>query len=287
MTGQAVQVQIVPGSARSPSTVAAGGVELEQLGAGATTVSASITGFVALPNASLGVTISAPGITVSNTIETGSGLIRFQSGSLGASSHGGVTLTITSSDQSTLLLSPDAATVGTASIDIVMPDGTTSFSYYTHGLEGQTGNVSITASAPGFVDGSNSAAVVQPAFDIILLNTFTTVGAADDPFQVRVGIPNADQTAINYEQQVRPGGQTLNVTVDNSDAAVAQLALDGVPPAQSVRVQIAPGVARSPSTVVAGGVAFDPIAVGTTTVAATISGFIVLPNASLLVTVNP
>jgi hypothetical protein len=56
--------------------------------------------------------------------------------------------------------------------------------------------------------------------------------------------------------------------------------------AQSVTVEIAEGVYDSPSTVAAGGVAFDPLGSGTTTVSATIAGFIATAAASVEVTVT-
>jgi hypothetical protein len=53
-------------------------------------------------------------------------------------------------------------------------------------------------------------------------------------------------------------------------------------------VAIAEGQARSPSTVAAGGVAFDPLASGTTTISATAAApVVVVPNATVNVTVNP
>ncbi len=285
-TGESVIVQIQPGSARSPNVVSSGGVAFDPLTAGATTVTAAASGYIALPNASIDVTVSAPGITVFNTTATGSGLMRFQSGSLGASNHGGVTVRLTSSDPQVLLLSPTSATEGTPFIDIPMNDGSVSFSYYTHGLEGATGTVVVTAEATGFVDGSNSAEVVQPAFELINLSTNTTAGAADDPFQIRIGVPNATNSFLNVEEAVRVGAQPLTVTVDNSDATVAQL-VTTTTTGQSLTVEIQPGATRSPSTVANGGIAFDALAAGSTTVAGAIPGFVALPRAALVVTVSP
>jgi hypothetical protein len=47
------------------------------------------------------------------------------------------------------------------------------------------------------------------------------------------------------------------------------------------------GQTRTPTSVAAGGVAFDPIAVGTTTVDSDIPGLVKQPVATLLVTINP
>lgn len=219
--------------------------------------------------------------------------MRYQTGALGASNHGGVTLRLTSSDPQVLLLSPDASTEGAPFIDIDIRDGNSGFNYYTHGLEGATGTVIVTAQAPGFTDGTNSAVVVQPAFDIVGLNASTSAGAADDPFQVRLGVPTGLPGAeyMWYEEALRAGAAPLTVTVDNRDGAVAQLIWDpsggGPEPAQSVTLTIQPGSARSASSVSAGGVAFDPLAAGSTTVTSAIAAFFALPASSVAVTVSP
>jgi hypothetical protein len=204
-----------------------------------------------------------------------------------------VTLRLTSSDPQVLLLSPNAQTEGTAFIDIPIANGNSGFNYYAHGLEGTTGTVIVTAQAPGFTDGTNSATVVEPAFDIVGLNANTSVGATDDPFQVRVGVPTGVPGGeyMWYEEALRAGAAPLTVTVDNRDGAVAQLIWDpsggGPEPAQSVTVTIQPGNSRSASSVANGGVAFDPLAAGSTTVTSAIPTFFALPASTIAVTVGP
>jgi hypothetical protein len=67
-------------------------------------------------------------------------------------------------------------------------------------------------------------------------------------------------------------GLTLTATVTNSNGAAAQLVtLAGG--AQSRSVSIPAGASGSAATVANGGIAFDPLAVGSTTVIATIPGF--------------
>ena len=77
----------------------------------------------------------------------------------------------------------------------------------------------------------------------------------------------------------------MTATVTSSDVSVGQLvttALTG----DTVTVEVPAGLYYSATTVAGGGVAFDPIAAGTSTVVASIPGFVALPTASQLVTVT-
>jgi hypothetical protein len=259
-------------------------VAFDPLTAGTTTVSAAITGFLILPTASQDITVSAPGITV-GARTVGGGLQAATSVSLGASNHGGVDVVITSSNPSVMLVSPDASTAGTASITIPVADGFTSIGYYVQGVEGATGTAVVTATAQGFTDGTGTITVVQPAVQLASVTTNTTTLSPDDPFWVGVGIPNGQQTAITEWQAVRVGG-SYTATVTSSDAAVGQLVTTALTGA-SVTVDIPEGTSNSATSVAGGGVAFDPLTAGTTTVSAAITGFLILPTASQLVTVNP
>ena len=63
-------------------------------------------------------------------------------------------------------------------------------------------------------------------------------------------------------------------TITNSNGAVGRLLTNAFPAgAQTVTVLIADELARSASTIAMGGVAFDPLTVGSTRVSATIPGF--------------
>jgi len=232
------------------------------------------------------VTVTTPAVTLfASTV--GGGLQENTSGSLGAPAPaGGVTVRVTSADPAVALVAPNATTPGTAFIDVPVAQGSSSFSYYVQGVEGAVGTVTVQATASGYTDGSATVAVVQPALDLIFLNATTTAGAADDPFQVRIGVPNGTNQFMNAEQAIRAGGTAVTATVTSSDVAVGQL----VTTAQTggtVTVTIAVGQARSPGTVAAGGMALDPLTAGQTTVSATIPGLIALPTAAVTVTVNP
>ncbi|HEX9728792.1 MAG TPA: hypothetical protein VGA37_09840 [Gemmatimonadales bacterium] len=285
-TGSSLDLQIDPGQFATPGSVAAGGVAFDPLTTGTTTVSGTIPGYVVLPTATVSVTVSTPNIIV-NPATAGAGLQRSWSGALGASGHGGVTVTITSDDPSVALVSPDAATAGTAQIMVTVPDGNTGFTFFVQGVEGQAGAATFTATAPGFNDGNAVMTVVQPAFDISGLGTNPSAAGTDDPFTVRVGLPNATNAFLSETQAVRAGAPgPLTATVSSSDGAVGQLvttALTG----DVVTVTIAVGSASSPTSVATGGVAFDPLTAGPTTVSAVIGGFVALPTAAVTVTVAP
>ena len=97
------------------------------------------------------VTISGPVITAAGTQTVGAGLQLASGATLGASQHGGVTVTV-ASNNAAVLVSPDATTPGTASIQRIVPNGQTSVSYHVQGLENTTGTATVTISAPGFAE---------------------------------------------------------------------------------------------------------------------------------------
>ncbi len=293
-TGQSATVQIQPGQSNSPTSVTTGGVAFDPLVAGSTTVSAGIPGLIPLPGAAKNVTVTAPAVTFNvSTYTVGAGLqsscpfgcVMF----LGASNHGGVTVHLESSDPTKILLSPDGTTPGAATLDLAIPNGQAAATFVVQGVETATplpSTVAITASAPGFTNGTSTATIVQPAFDLVGLPATTTSLSANTGFYVQIGIPNTNNTGFNELQAVRAGGVSKTVTFTNSNAAVAQLLTTGTT-GQSATVQIQPGQSNSPTSVTTGGVAFDPLVAGSTTVSAGIPGLIPLPGAAKNVTVTP
>jgi hypothetical protein len=284
-TGQSLTVEILPGQSNSPTSVAGGGMAFDPLGAGESTVTASIPNHIQTPNAIRDVVVSAPNITFAGatSAQTGSGLQRSRSGSLGASEHGGVTVTLTSSNPAVLLLAPNASTAGTASIEVPVNAGATSFSYWIQGVEGAEGIPTVTASASGFVDGSATMEVMAPALDLISVPTSMTAGAPPSAFYARVGVPSgAGVTPL----QLRAGGPgPLTVTMTNTDAAVGRL-MTTEETGQALTVQINPGQSNSPTSLAGGGIAFEPIGAGQTSVSGSVPGFIQTTNAVRSVTVN-
>ena len=285
-SAQSRTVTIAPGQSSSPATVAAGGIAFDPIGGGNTIVQGTAPGFTATDAASQPVTVTASGITLFSLPATvGSGLqYGFFSGQLLGSEHGGVTVHLESSNPALMRLSVNATTAGTPSIDIPLANGEVSFNYYIHGMEGAIGDATITASAPGFVNQTGIVHVVQPAFQIESLPASTASTAASDAFHVRVGLPDASNNFVALAQAAR-AGTSLTVTITNSDASVAQLVtLAGG--AQSRSITVAAGQSSSPSTVGAGGIEFDPLSAGTTTVSASIPGFITTTAGTITVEVT-
>jgi uncharacterized repeat protein (TIGR01451 family) len=285
-SGQTRTVSIGPNQFNSPSSVVGGGVAFDPIAGGSTTVSATATGFISTAAASIAVTVTAPGITVnSNGAIIGAGLQDgLYSAVLGGSNHGGVTMRIASSNPAVALVSPNATTAGTPFIDVPIGNLSTTALYYLQGVEGATGTVTITASAPGFSDGSGTLTIVQPAIRIESLPTSTTSLSVDQPFFVRTGPPVAGNSNLAQLQAVRAGGG-VTVTITNSNGTAAQLTTSAGP-GQTRTVAIGPNQFNSPTSVATGGVAFDPITGGNTTVTATAPGYISTAAATVQVTVT-
>ena len=152
-----------------------------------------------------------------------------------------------------------------------MSDATLAFAQYAvQGVEGQTGNATVSLSAPGFTDGIAIMTVEAPFAQIVNLNLAPTSLSVNDDFQVRVGI-DFDFFGNLLGQAARVGGGGLTATLTNTNPAVAQLVTSGST-SQSETVTIAEGFVESPPTVVTGGVALDLLLSGNTDVSATIPG---------------
>lgn len=280
-------VPIQPLENSTAATVAAGGVAFDGVGAGTTLVQAQIPGLLPTLDSIRSVTVTQPTISpLGFTARVGAGL---QSSSLrarlGASAHGGVTVHIEVADPSLAVISSGSSTVGAAVLDIPVPNGTTDALFFLQALEGQVGQARLQVSAPGFATLLDSIPVVQPAVDISGLLTSVDTAGAPDAFTVRVGAPNAALTVLAL-QGVRPGSPGVIVDILVADGDVGRLqTLTTSGPAASLL--LSSGQSTSPTSVAGGGVAFDGLSVGTTTVAASAVGFLQIPNATVAVAVNP
>ena len=171
-----------------------------------------------------------------------------------------------SSNPAVMQLSLNATTAGTASLDIPLANGDVSFSYYIHGMD-VTGDATITVTASGFTNRTGTVHVVPPALRLTGVPASMTSLDPTDTFVLQVGVPAgaSPNTFVSPAQAVRIGGSSVVVTVTNTNGAVAQLVTQGGS-AQSRMVTIAPGQSSSPATLATGGIAFDPIGGGSTTV---------------------
>jgi hypothetical protein len=181
-----------------------------------------------------------------------------------------VTVRITSSNPDVLLVSRNSTTVGTPFVDIPVANGSIDATFFIQGVEGAQGTVTLTATAPGFTQVQGTATVGDVGLQLGLTTSTTTL-SPDSPFNVSVGVLNA-AGSFSTSQPLRPGAASLTVTVSHTNTAVAQLVTTSGT-GQSRTVTIAAGQSSSPGSVAAGGVAFDPLGGGTTTVSATATGF--------------
>jgi hypothetical protein len=278
-TGQTSTVTIPANSAYSPATVATGGIAFDPLGAGQTTVTAAATNFPTALGASADTTVTGADITFFGPggVRVGSGLMTNLSADgwplyfiLGATGHGGGTMRIRSSDVGRLTVAADLTSAGQEFVDIPVAAGNQLVPFVVRGVSGQTGSVQLTATMSGFTSGSTTADVVQPVLGIVNLPTTTTVLSVDTPFYFGAGI--ADPTGT-YVRQYQPVQANLAVTVSNLTSTVAQLETS-TGTGQSRTVTILAGSQYSPSDLASGGIEFDPIGGGQTTVTAAAAGFV-------------
>jgi hypothetical protein len=216
----------------------------------------------------------------------GAGLMESASATLSGTQHGGVTIRITSSNAAALLVSPDTGTPGAPSADIFVADGSSNVQFVVHGVEGASGVVTVTAGGTGFTSDTDSVPVVTPVLRISALSTSFSASAQSEAFTLDVGIPYPGQNTLYQFQAVRAGA-AVTAAVASSAPSVGRLeTLAGT--AASRTVSIAANSIASPSTLGAGGVAFDPVSPGQTVVTATAPGFEpTAPDSSVMVTVSP
>jgi hypothetical protein len=272
-TGAGVSLTIGPRSNSTPTTVASGGVAFDPISAGTTVVSATSPGFTTTTNGTVTVAVTAPEFTVSDAT-LGAGLQDQVTVSIPTNSSGAFMVHLASSDPSRLLLSPDATTAGAVAIDIPMTATATSFSYFVQALDGATGTATVTLTAPAFATGTQTVTMLAPSVEITGLSTTLPAASADDPFVVRVGYATPGATSLSRVQAIRVGGATRTITVTSSNAAAGVMKTTDVPSgAGSVTLSLSAGQSATPASVATGGVAFDPLATGTTTAGASIPGF--------------
>ncbi len=277
-TGQSVTKPIKPGFyyPQPTGTGTSYGLAFDPLANGTTSVTVSGPAGVLTMTATgvRAVTVTTPTIVPSPTsVTVGAGLQVSASAFLGASQHGGVTLTVTSSAPSVMVVSADHTAAGQGSIGIPVANGTTHVPLYIQGLENAAGVATLTLSAPGFTSANITVTVSPPAVEIHGLPVSVAAGSANVMgWYVQVGLPNDLGTFLTQVQNVRGGSPGFVITLTNGTAGVAQLASDEpAATGQSVTKPIQPGY-YYPQPVPGGtfyGLAFDPLAPGSTTVRAT------------------
>ncbi|MEQ1834039.1 MAG: hypothetical protein ABL977_13365, partial [Candidatus Eisenbacteria bacterium] len=119
--------------------------------------------------------------------------------------------------------------------------------------------------ATSFTQGSATMTVVQPGLILASLSTTTTTLSPENHFYAYVGYPSG--TSVNA-QNVRAGGPPVTVTFAVDNLGIGALKAGAIIQDDTVTAVIPPGLYYTPSSVATGGVAFDPIGVGTATVTA-------------------
>ncbi len=293
-TGQVVTKPIQP-NIYYTNAVATGtsyGLAFDPLGGGTTTVTVTgPAGVGSVPPAGVTVAVTSAGISMPSPQTVGAGLQLSTPASLEGSQHGGVAVTVSSSAPGVLRVSPNATTAGTASFVVNVANGATSVPFYVQGVENTVGTAIVSVSAPGFTTGTVTMSVAQPAIEIVNLPTSANAAAGElTAWYVQVGVPNAGHTQLNQVQSVRTGGPAFVVTLSNSNDAVAELRSDEpVTTGQVVTKPIQPNFyytnSIAPGT--SQGLAFRPLAAGTTSVSATgPSGVIGVDGATRTVSVT-
>jgi adhesin/invasin len=272
----------------TPFDTTSGGVAFHPVLSGSTTVNATISGFIATTVATRSITVSQPGITV-GSLTVGSGLQDNTSFTLGAPNHGNINVTVTSSDAG-VLLAPNATTAGTSQITLPVADGVQTVGFYVQALEGRMTDTivaTVTVSATGFSDGTGTMTAVQGALDLQGLPGTTTTLSPSNALYVRVGTPNATNTGLTQVQNVRAGAPgPLTVTFTTPPTGVGEILKQATPPGLTQTATIPIGLYYTPFDTTSGGVAFHPLLSGSTTVNATIPGFIATTVATRSVTVT-
>jgi uncharacterized repeat protein (TIGR01451 family) len=278
-TGQTVTKPIQAGIYYS-QPIAVGtihGLAVDPIAAGTRTITASAPGLLTMTTTGAqAITVSAPGITPPAMQMVGGGLQIQTAAQLGADQHGGVLVTVQSDDPSRVLVSPDAATAGTASFTRTIPNGQTAVSYFVQGLENLTGSANVSISAPGFTAASHGVQVVTAGIEIANLDaTMTTLSPNDIDWYVQVGLPCSGGTLVLCQvQSLRAGGPAFVATLSlaPSDPVIAQLSSDQpLATGQTVTKPIGVGTyyTQAVLTNTVYGLTFDPISPGSTTVTVT------------------
>jgi hypothetical protein len=261
------------------NTYQVGGVELDPLGGGTMTVTASAPDFVSSVQS---VTVSQPAITVPDTY-VGNGLQTAYRVYLGGSQHGGVTVTLTSEDPALLMLAASPTDVGASTIDVIVANGPDYFEVYLQGVSGASGPATLTVTSPLFTTDTATISVNASRLVINYLATSTTTLSSNDAFQVWTQVESYTGGGNWYVQAVSAAGP-LTVTLTSDDLAVAGLTTLSGTATSPVTVTIPVNTYASPSTVAAGGVEFDPDGAGNVDITATAPNFV---DGTQNVTVDP
>jgi hypothetical protein len=233
------------------SDTASGVVKFRVVAGGTTTVDAASPGYIVTDAGTVDVTVSGAGLALSiestSANAIGAGLQRgsFYVERTGSTSSA-ITTTVTVLTPTLCKVASSGTAGGVTALAVTIASGSTTSGYFwVQGLENQLGNCQLQVSASGYPTGSGDVDIVRPA--IRVTNIAGSIGstAANDPFNVEIGIADDSQTTLAEVQQVRAGSLGFSMTVANSNAAsgvlVGSNGLNQQVTGQSITVKINAG----------------------------------------------
>jgi hypothetical protein len=267
---------LIPVGTSSTNSTGGIGFTFVPLTDGATTLTLSSTVFASATTnvgpASQLVTVSQPAFTMSigeaassSGVGIGAGL-EMNAGSISLADpapSGGTTIQITSSDATKVTLSTSGTAVGSGSINVTIPAGQSSASFWLQGVA--VGSASITASNPSdtfSAPAADAAVVVSSAISLSGVTTPTTTLSGNSSFNVVVGAVYGGGADL-FAEDVSPATGALTVTVASGTPSVGEL-LSGVSDVATANGLIPVGASGTNAT---GGTGFTfvPLSNGTTT----------------------
>lgn len=226
-----VDVFIPAGDFRSPETLAEGAVLYRAVGPGTHALRTRVAGpgVRALATATRIIAVNEPAIAGLSTLVLGAGLQRTATVTLAAPAPiGGLPISLSLDKPGVLLLAPDNATVGTETLDLVVPAGATTATLWVQALEVPADTVTLTASAPGYLSRASQVVVTTPVVRLDGQGFPYPLFGGDQLLSVRVGSPSTPGGAsISGNSQLRAGAAPLIATVTSDDPGIIQVVRDG------------------------------------------------------------
>jgi 6-phosphogluconolactonase (cycloisomerase 2 family) len=210
----------VPGTILIPARSSTVTVPVTGVNAGTTTVTASAPGAIA---AVATITVYAqPKITLtgpsgSSAFTIGNNAIVTMSGSLAvAAPKTNLAVALTTPASSSLLLSTTATALGSHSITVTVPAGSTSLPTFYAQATAASGTAVVTAAATAYSNGTATASFTPSGF-IVLGGTSTTTLAGTSPVTVYFAQLAPTSLALVTESTLRPGLAAITVGLKNTD----------------------------------------------------------------------
>jgi hypothetical protein len=225
-------------------------------------------------SSSITATVSAPNLNINVSPNLGQNLqVDSESISLGAAPTSSETLTLTSSSAAVLLATAPA---GPFSQSITLPLTAGSFSVPGFSIEGlaSTGSAQLTASAPGYNNGTFTVALTPSAIEWNSSNFSTTTFSTDSTLSIASYQLSPATLTAQTSQNLR-AGLSVSVTITSSDTTIGTI--------------LASPVTINPDSNVTS-VVFHPVAAGTVNLVITTPAGFTAPNgptsSSIAATVN-